>query len=116
MVRIDTEEFVEDGDTISPAHETVSFSLDGVDYRINLSSTNAHRLRATFQAWIQSARRVGAANNRGATEDSSRSRKDTFEIRIWARKHGMPISNKGRIATDIVTAFNQANGSTASLP
>ncbi|QIS07422.1 Lsr2 family protein [Nocardia brasiliensis] len=107
---------MDDGDTISPAHETVSFSLDGVDYHIDLSRTNAHRLRATFQAWIQSARRVGAANNSGATEDSSQGRRDTFEIRIWARKHGMPISNKGRIATDIMAAFNQANDSTANLP
>ena len=41
-----------------PAEETLSFSLDGVSYEIDLSSANAARLRENFAPYVGTARRV----------------------------------------------------------
>ena len=41
------------------ASETVSFSLDGTTYEIDLSSDNAGKLRKDFQSYIDHARKGG---------------------------------------------------------
>ena len=43
---------VDDIDKSSPADETVSFSLDGVSYEIDLTSQNAAKLRDDLSVWI----------------------------------------------------------------
>ncbi|WP_433717330.1 histone-like nucleoid-structuring protein Lsr2 (plasmid) [Nocardia sp. CA-084685] len=47
---------IDDFDGISEADETVSFSLDGSHYEIDLSSRNAAKLRCLFGLWCESAR------------------------------------------------------------
>jgi hypothetical protein len=42
-----------------PAAETISFSIDGHLYEIDLSTRNAARLRKSFAPWITAARRTG---------------------------------------------------------
>src|SRR4051812_50119181 len=41
------------------ASETVSFSLDGVSYEIDVSESNAGALRDALAPWVGHARRVG---------------------------------------------------------
>ena len=41
------------------AAETVSFSLDGVSYEIDLSAKNAAKLRDALSTWVGHARRSG---------------------------------------------------------
>jgi hypothetical protein len=43
----------------APAEETVRFSLDGVDYDIDLSAGNAQRLRRILDVYVEHARRTG---------------------------------------------------------
>ena len=50
---------VDDIDKSSPADETVSFSLDGVSYEIDLTSDNAAKLRDDLAVWIGHAERTG---------------------------------------------------------
>ena len=50
---------VDDIDKSSPADETVSFSLDGVSYEIDLTSGNAAKLRDDLAVWIGHAERTG---------------------------------------------------------
>ena len=42
----------------SAATETVEFSLDGTDYAIDVSATNAAALREVLQPWIAAGRRL----------------------------------------------------------
>ena len=44
----------------TPAAETVRFALDGVSYEIDLSETNAARLRDQLALWVGHARRTGS--------------------------------------------------------
>jgi hypothetical protein len=94
------------------AEETVSFSLDGVAYEIDLSAANAAKLRDAFAPYVGTARRVGgrtAAGRGRARRRGGDSR--TAEIREWARANGQKVSERGRIAADVVAAYERAHGS-----
>jgi hypothetical protein len=92
------------------AEETVSFSLDGVSYEIDLSGTNAAKLRDTFAPYVGTARRVGGRSATGRTRGRRRSGDNrTAQIREWARANGHKVNERGRIAADLVAAYDKAN-------
>lgn len=49
----------------TPATETVSFSVDGVAYEIDLSEANARKLRDEIAPWLNAGRRTGGRRIRG---------------------------------------------------
>lgn len=89
------------------AAETVSFSVDGVAYEIDLSTANAAKLREDLGRWTSKARRVSTAK-RGSSSARSR-RGDSVKIRAWAKDNGYEISERGRISTEIREAYAAAN-------
>lgn len=96
----------------SPADETVTFSLDGISYEIDLTAANADRLRDGLTEWVQGARRLSGARkggNRSATKKSTVGASNAT-IREWARANGHEVSERGRIKAGVVDAFNAANG------
>lgn len=96
-----------------PADETVSFSLDGTAYEIDLSAANATELRDAFARYVGPARRVGGRSaGRSAGRGTSRRRGGdtrTAEIREWARANGHKVNERGRIPASIVEAYEQAH-------
>lgn len=88
------------------ASETVRFGLDGVEYEIDLNEENASLLRQGFASWVGAARRVGG---RKQQHRSRATRDDLTEIREWARSHGYEVSDRGRVANDILRAYDEAN-------
>lgn len=96
----------------STAEETVEFGLDGASYQIDLSSKNADKLREALADFIESARRSGGRKRaakaavgrapRAATAD----REQNQAIREWARKQGMKVSDRGRIPSEVLDAYN----------
>ncbi|WP_347041626.1 histone-like nucleoid-structuring protein Lsr2 [Brachybacterium nesterenkovii] len=92
----------------SKADETVTFSLDGVGYEIDLNSENAQKLRDELGTWISTARRVsGRRTTRSAS--SSSSSEETARIRAWARENGYQVSDRGRISGEIRKAYQAAH-------
>ncbi|CCI54168.1 histone-like nucleoid-structuring protein Lsr2 [Nostocoides jenkinsii] len=98
----------------SPADETVSFALDGVNYEIDLSAANAAKLRDDLANWVANGRRTGgrkslapASAARGG--GTGRSKADLAKIRTWARDNGHPVSDRGRISASVQEAYDQAN-------
>jgi hypothetical protein len=103
-------ELVDDTDG-SAAHETVVFALDGVRYEIDLSDTNARRLReavADFAAHGRRAGRAGVAVGRrgGAAVPRANSRRQNQAIREWAKGKGLQLADRGRIPQEIVNRFD----------
>lgn len=93
-----------------PATETVSFSLDGVSYEIDLSAENAGTLRAAFATYVGTARRVGGRG--GSTRGRARrggGDNRTAQIREWARANGHPVNERGRIAAELVATYDKAH-------
>ncbi|GAA0302216.1 histone-like nucleoid-structuring protein Lsr2 [Kineococcus aurantiacus] len=105
---------IDDGE----ATETVTFSLDGVNYEIDLSDEHAAALREAFAPWVGHARRVGgragsgrkaAAAPRPAAKSAGGSERDTGEVRTWARENGYTVSDRGRISAEVLQAFDAAH-------
>jgi len=97
-----------------PADETVSFSLDGTAYEIDLSATNATEMRDAFARYVGPARRVGggrAAGRAAGRRTSHRRGGDsrTAEIREWARANGRKVNERGRLPATIIEAYEAAH-------
>ncbi|MBH0779275.1 histone-like nucleoid-structuring protein Lsr2 [Nocardia bovistercoris] len=101
---------VDDFDGTSIADETVQFSLDGVDYEIDLSTPNATELRHSLELWVDKARRTGGRTKRSliAKTPSAADRERSAIIRDWARRNGHPVSARGRVASGVVEAYERA--------
>jgi hypothetical protein len=93
------------------ADETVSFSLDGVSYEIDLSTKNAAGFRDALAQYVGTARRVGSRASAGRTAGRRRASGDnrTAQIRAWARSNGHPVNERGRISATIVEAYDKAH-------
>jgi len=95
-----------------PADETVTFTLDGREYEIDLTSKNAAALRKAFDVYVTNGRRIGGRRARSAAaEGSSRSNSDvdTKAVRDWANKNGHKVSERGRIPTTVIDAYQAAH-------
>jgi hypothetical protein len=101
-----------------PADETVSFSLDGASYEIDLSSANAAKMRDALALYIGSARRStrstaprSAGSGRRSSGRGARSDREQLQaIREWGRKNGWKVNTRGRIPADLLEAYNSASG------
>ena len=97
-----------------PAVETVSFSLDGVAYEIDLSEGNAARFRDALAPYVGPARRRGGraatGSGRGRSSRSRGANNRTAQIRAWARENGHKVNERGRIPADITAAYEKAHG------
>jgi hypothetical protein len=101
----------------SEASRTVEFGLDGVNYTIDLSDKNAGKLRKALEPYIGAGTRVGrggvdrrgAARGRGTPAAGRTNRDQNQAIRVWAAKNGFDVSERGRIPTSVVEAFEQAH-------
>jgi hypothetical protein len=98
------------------ADETVSFSIDGVSYEIDLTSEHANELRESLATWVGHARKTGgrasssAGRGRGTRRASGgTSSNDAGAIRDWAKANGHPVSERGRISADVKAAYEAAH-------
>jgi hypothetical protein len=92
----------------SEGAETISFSLDGVSYEIDLSEKNAAKLRNDFATWVGNARKVGRGSSSTRSSRRSRSGNDTAAIRAWAKENGYEVSERGRISREVMDAYAAA--------
>ncbi|MGY5032718.1 histone-like nucleoid-structuring protein Lsr2 [Streptomyces sp. 900116325] len=94
------------------ADETVTFALDGKTYEIDLTTTNADKLRGLLEPYTKGGRRTGgrAAAGRGKVRAVAGGNKDTAEIRKWARENGHNVNDRGRVPAEIREAYEKANG------
>ena len=90
----------------TPADETVSFSLDGVSYEIDLTSDNAARLRDALAPWVGAGRRTGGRAARPGTRKPRSAGNENTEIRVWARGAGFKVSDRGRIPANVIEAYH----------
>lgn len=92
----------------SEATQTVSFSLDGSAYEIDLNDDNAAALREAFAGYVGHARKVTGAR-RATRKASAGSGVDTKAVREWARANGHEVSERGRVPADLIAAYQAAN-------
>jgi hypothetical protein len=96
-----------------PGSETVPFGVDGTQYEIDLCDKHAKNLRDSVAQFVGAARRASSGSRGRSGRSGSRSGSDrqrTQEIRAWARKKGIKVSERGRLSGDIVAQYEAANG------
>jgi nucleoid-associated protein Lsr2 len=92
------------------AEETVEFSLDGVNYQIDLSKKNAGKLRGGLDPYVQVARRLGRTPRRrqsgqGRATSGTGDREQNQAIREWALRKGIEVSPRGRIRRSLIEQY-----------
>ncbi len=101
----------------SDAERTVTFTWDGRTYEVDLSKKNAAALEKVFKPYLAAARSVRPVTARSLTRATRgaghpgtgvRRRRDLQAIRDWARAQGHEVSDRGRVATAIVEAYEAA--------
>ena len=84
------------------AERTVTFSIDGSHYEIELNHSNVDKLSGALGPFISAARRT-AKDSRRVTAPSS----NLADVRTWARSQGFQVSDRGRISAEILDAYEQ---------
>ena len=102
-----TELLVDDLDG-STADRTVLFMWDGTSYEIELSKKNAVAFEKAMRPYVDAARRTrGTRSRRGSGSRSGK--RDLTAIREWAANNGFDVSARGRIASNVIEAYESAN-------
>ncbi|MET7402477.1 Lsr2 family protein [Dactylosporangium sp. NPDC005572] len=104
-----------------PADESLAFGVDGVLYTIDLSAANAQQLRDALAPFVAAATKVGRAvpiaagrgriSERGMVTAAPvrRDRDHNQAIREWAQRQGIEVSDRGRLARDVVDRYRAAH-------
>ena len=116
--------FLKDDIDGSVADRNVTFALDGTEYEIDLSEANIDKLRydkiiimteanitklvQALEPWTGSARRVRKSSKRN-NQRRSNDGPSTNDVRNWARAQGHEVSDRGRIPTAIMAAYEAAH-------
>ncbi|SDN05270.1 histone-like nucleoid-structuring protein Lsr2 [Allokutzneria albata] len=90
----------------------IEFALDGVTYEIDLSDKNSDTLRQALAPFVEAARRIGGRAMRGRSvrpASAGRSKEETKAIRDWAKANGHQVSDRGRIPSTVIEAFEAAH-------
>ena len=91
------------------AAETISFSLDGKHYEIDLSSRNAGTLRKVVGPYAQAGRRLTTPRRgRGRPYRQVHTDVDPAAVRAWAIANDFEISARGRVSAAIIEEYRAA--------
>jgi hypothetical protein len=100
----------------SEAAETITYTVNGQDYEIDLSEENAQRFYDTFGQYTERSRRVERQTEptrRGRGDGRRRGggsgRDDIPQIRAWAEANDYEVSARGRIKKEIIDAYDEAH-------
>lgn len=83
------------------ADYSVRFSIDSDQYEIDLSEDNYAALHSALAPFIKSARKIGGRKNSRAGSTAG----ETSAIREWAKSQGIKVSERGRIASEVVEKY-----------
>jgi hypothetical protein len=90
-----------------PADETVQFSFGSADYEIDLNTKNARVFRNQLAPFISNARAAGRGQRRRPARPAS-TRQRSADIRAWAKKQGIDVSDRGRIPSSVIEQYDAA--------
>jgi hypothetical protein len=101
----------------SEATQTITYTVDGQEYEIDLSEENVQRFHEALEPFVSKSRPVErrvAPTRRGRGDGRRRSnasstRLDIPQIRAWAEAQGMDVSARGRVKKEVIDAYDEAH-------
>jgi Lsr2 len=93
---------------------TLTFTVEGQDYEIDLSEGNVRRFHEALEPFVAKSREVkrqaGPTRRRGNGRRSTGSTRDDIpQIRQWAQANGYDVSERGRIKKEILEKYDEAH-------
>jgi hypothetical protein len=104
---ITTTEYTDDIDG-SNASGTISFSWENVQYEIDLSKANARAFDKAVKPYIDASRKVRGSRGKASNRKPG-AKHDLAAVRSWAKSAGYDVSQRGRVATAVIEAYEAAN-------
>ena len=89
----------------SRADETIEFGIDGTTYAIDLSNSNATKLRSALHGYINKARKVSGKRSRSRNASTG---VDLKAVRAWAASNGIELSSRGRVPASVLQQYRSA--------
>jgi Lsr2 len=92
----------------TPGVETVTFSLDGSAYEIDVCEQHGTKLRNAFSPYVAAGRRAGRGGGGSARRrrgQRSAGGVDPAAVRAWARSHNVKVSERGRISAELLARY-----------
>lgn len=93
----------------SEANETITFSLDGNEYEIDLNDAHANELREAMNKYASAGRRTAGRARPARKPAAGTGGNDTKAVRAWAIENGIPISSRGRVQADVLARYEAAH-------
>lgn len=91
------------------ADETVEFSFRGQAFEIDLAAEHIKEMAEFLGPFMEAGRKTSAPTIRGRATRSVASaaarREDYNDVRRWAAENGYTVSNRGRIAREVLEAY-----------
>jgi hypothetical protein len=88
---------------------THRFSLNGIEYEIDLTPENYDKLDAALRPFIEKGRKLGRTKGAGRTRKTSADEPSAEEVRAWARENGYEVNDRGRVRREIREAFEASH-------
>jgi hypothetical protein len=85
--------------------KTVSFGYQGENYELELCAQHQKPLDKVMTQLVPHSRRVTARRSTRGRRPAS-SRQESTEIRTWAKANGIKVSDRGRIAADVLAQYH----------
>ncbi|PXW27011.1 UNVERIFIED_CONTAM: Lsr2 protein [Williamsia faeni] len=111
-----------DGSELDPSEVIVeTFTVNGVDYSLDLGAKSAEKFDNDMQKWIDKATKIGGRQKRSTNKQApapapapaaaavGSDKAQLSAIREWARANGHEVSDRGRIPRAIVAEFDAAH-------
>ncbi|MEU0375229.1 Lsr2 family protein [Streptomyces sp. NPDC006283] len=88
--------------------QTHTFTLNGVEYEIDLSPDSYDQMLEAFGPYLKAGRKVGRRGRKGRVAPSRIEGPSTPEIREWAKEQGIEVSERGRVSSKIRALYEAA--------
>lgn len=86
--------------------QTHTFTLDGVNYEIDLAPESYDQLSETLSPYVERGRKTGRTKGAKARSGGP----SVSGMRTWARENGYEVNDRGRVPASIREAYEKANG------
>ncbi|MFD7057295.1 Lsr2 family protein [Streptomyces mirabilis] len=88
---------------------THTFSLDGVNYEIDLVSDNYDQLFEALAPFIEKGRKLSRTRVAGRTNKVLTDGPSAEVLRAWARENNYQVNDRGRVPANIREAYQKAH-------
>lgn len=113
MTSVTRSYLVDDLDGSTENVNTIQFTLDNMNYEIDLSAKNEARLRDKLAKFLDAATPVRQQHTSRASRRDKQSipaiREQTQAVRDWAKGAGYAVAVRGRIPKNVQEAYDQAH-------